>query len=342
MARTFEGGWWNLARGALLAAGLAVVAGCELQELTLAEPPADVVVAEGLVQVGLPVGGFGGLGSTSIDRISVLLHRTVQGADGRNEPVPGALVQITRSDGATFRLRELVESSPCVSSTPLNGTGTCYLLGPPDLLGEPRLRPGDRLDLEVVTLSGEILRSTSTVPGAFSFVGLENQESCAVTADESFPLVWGVSEGAWAYVGETQIYGLADALEPRGIEVDIDPLFLVGLAISSTDTVIAYPAEFGVFDRFDLDRDVAVALQQGLPPGTRAEVTLSAVDRNFVNWVRGGNFNPSGTVRIPSVTGDGTGFFGTSVTQWVELRAFVDPPAGGELGGQRVCPVVTP
>lgn len=317
---------------------MAALSGCELQELTLAEPPVDVVVVEGFVQVGLPVGGFGGLGSNSIDRISVLLHRTVQGDEGLNEPVPGALVQVTRSDGATFRLRELVEPSPCVSSTPLNGTGTCYVLGPPDLLSEPRLRPGDQLELEVVTLAGEVMRSISAVPGDFSFVGLENEESCTVTADRPFPMVWNESEGAWAYVGETQIYGLADALAPRGIEVEIDPLFLVGLAISSADTVISFPAEFGVFDRFDLDRDVAVALQQGLPPGTRAEVTMSAVDRNYVNWVRGGNFNPSGTVRVPSVTGDGTGFFGTSVTRWVELRAFVDP----STGGQRVCPVVEP
>lgn len=38
---------------------------------------------------------------------------------------------------------------------------------------------------------------------------------------------------------------------------------------------------------------------------------IAAGDRNYVNWLRGGRFNPSGMIRVPSVHGDGTGVFGS-------------------------------
>lgn len=309
------------------------LSGCELQEITLAEPPVDVVVVEALVQLGIP-GGFAA--TTSIDQVVVLLHRTVQGADGLNEPVPGALVQVTAPDGAQFRLRELLDPSGCVSSTPLDGTGTCYRVGGDVWIGGSTIEPGDTLDLEVITLEGEVMRASSIVPGDFSFMGPHNEEACVIPSDVPFSMTWSESPGAWAYISETQIYGLRAALEPRGIDVEVDPLFLLGLSVSAADTTINFPSEFGVFDRFDLDRDVAVVLQQGLPPATWAEVTVTAVDRNYVNWVRGGNFNPSGTVRIPSVTGDGTGYFGTSLTRWVEF--LVNPAPQGGIYQARRCP----
>ncbi|NIR36178.1 MAG: hypothetical protein GWN02_08535, partial [Gemmatimonadetes bacterium] len=92
-----------------------------------------------------------------------------------------------------------------------------------------------------------------------------------------------------------------------------DPLYLLGLSVSVADTTITFPSEFGVFNRLDLDQDVAVRLQRGLPAGVSAEVTITAVDRNYVNWARGGSFNPSGQVRVPSLRGDGTGVFGSTV-----------------------------
>lgn len=42
---------------------------------------------------------------------------------------------------------------------------------------------------------------------------------------------------------------------------------------------------------------------------------MAAGDRNYVNWVRGGNFNPSGQVRVPSIVGDGTGVFASLVSR---------------------------
>jgi hypothetical protein len=233
-------------------------------------------------------------------------------------------------------LRELLDPSGCVSSTPLAGTATCYVLGDEVLAGAPTIQAGDALDLEVITLRGEVMRASSVVPGDFGFVGPHNEEACVIPSDVPFGMTWTESPGAWAYVAETQIYGLRAALEPRGIEVEVDPLFLLGLAVSAADTTISFPNEFGVFDRFDLGREVAVVLQEGLPASTWAEVTVTAVDRNYVNWVRGGNFNPSGTVRIPSVTGDGTGYFGTSVTRWIEF--LVNPAPQGGVYQARRCP----
>ncbi|HLM67787.1 MAG TPA: hypothetical protein VK358_09680, partial [Longimicrobium sp.] len=61
----------------------------------------------------------------------------------------------------------------------------------------------------------------------------------------------------------------------------------------------------------DFNQDLLRALQGGLPDKTAATVVVAAADRNFVNGVRGGNFNPSGQVRISSIVGDGVGVFGS-------------------------------
>ena len=53
------------------------------------------------------------------------------------------------------------------------------------------------------------------------------------------------------------------------------------------DTTVVFPTEFGVFERFDLDGDLALAVSEGLPAGTYADVTIGALDRNWANWVRG-------------------------------------------------------
>lgn len=120
---------------------------------------------------------------------------------------------------------------------------------------------------------------------------------------------------------------LTAALQDTEIEVEKDPLLLLGLSISESDTTIVFPSEFGLFDRFDLDRDLALLLQTGLPFGTQAGVIVSAVDRSYVNWVRGGNFNPSGEVRVPSLQGDGTGVFGSIVRRRFDVDVGLEFPA---------------
>jgi hypothetical protein len=183
------------------------------------------------------------------------------------------------------------------------------------------------------------------VPGDFRIPGApaEPGGTCQLPGGTSLELSWTTAAGAWSYVNETTIEGLAEALAPAGIEVDPedDPLYLLGLSISAADTTIVFPGEFGLFDRFDLDQDLAVVLQEGLPAPARAQVTVAATDRNYVNWVRGGSFNPSGQVRVPSVRGDGTGVFGSAVVRGFRVIAAAPgaaydrpscpgaPPAGG-------------
>jgi hypothetical protein len=90
-----------------------------------------------------------------------------------------------------------------------------------------------------------------------------------------------------------------------------------------------FPTDYGLFDRFDEDKHaVLLAIRDGLPVNVRAEVIVAAADNNYVNWVRGSNFNPSGLVRISSIQGDGTGVFGSLVPRDGEMRT---GPGGGNL-----------
>lgn len=308
-----------------VAALAATLAGCELQEVVIVEV-SDVVVAEVHVQVGGP--GFGA------DRIHAFLHRTVGGDGPGYQPVPGAVVTVTRDDGLVLDVPELPPDSieRCASSTPVGGTGTCYRLA--GAAASP-IGPGDRLQVRVDLPGGGVLTSATTVPGDFRLTGLPDGVRCLLPAATPLTVTWSGSEGAWAYVHETLIRRLGDALAPRGIAVE-DPLYLLGLSVSASDTTVVFPGEFGLFNRFELDRDLAAVLQQGLPPATSATVMITAVDRNYVNWARGGNFNPSGLVKIPSVQGDGTGVFGSSVVR--ELEVAVDPAPTGESYGYPPCP----
>jgi len=280
----------------------AVSAGCELEEITLIEAE-DVVVAEVYVQVSATRNGD--------SRVTAWLHRTLGAGAPSSRPVPGADVLVTDEHGFSLELAE-AEERTCVWATPVEGTGTCYTTTA-EFAG--RIRPGDALEVEITLPGGGVLRGNSTVPGDFRLLTPAGEGTCAVEPRSPLEVRWTGSAGARAYVNETLISGLRAALEPRGIEVERDPLYLLGLSISSSDTTIVFPGEFGVFERFDLDQALALALQDGLPEGTEADVTITATDRNYVNWVRGGNFNPSGPVRIPSLRGDGTGVFATSVSR---------------------------
>jgi hypothetical protein len=300
------------ARTGRLALGLALASSgaCTLTEITTTEAE-DVVVVEALLQHrdGADV-------VPTPSRISVFLHRTVQGEGGLSEPVDGAEVRVARADGTVIDLFPAARNE-CVVSTPINGTGSCYLSGPAETQA---IEPGERLELTVATSRGEVMEAVSVLPGDFELATTEVGGTCSVEPDRPLEVVWSSAAGAWTYVNEIEIRGLREALPELG-DVEIpDPLVLLGLSVSAIDTTIVAPNEFGVFDRFDLDQPLAVALQKGLPAGSRARVSISAVDRNYVNWVRGGGFNPSGQVRIPSVRGDGTGFFGTGLVRTFAMR----------------------
>lgn len=289
-----------------LAAG--VTLGCELEEVALVEAQ-DVVVAEILLQLSDDEGRS--------DHLTAFLHRTLAGGTGASRPVSGARVTVRRVDGLEVEMAETALET-CVVTLPVDGQGTC-LWAPPETAG--RFRPGERLEVEVSLGDGGRLVGALNVPGSFDLLLESLGQRCSVEPEVPLEIRWTQSVGASVYVNETLIYGLGDALAGQGIEVDEDPLYLLGLSASAKDTTIVFPGEFGIFDRFDLDQGLALALQRGLPAGAEADVSIAAAEDNYVNWVRGGNFNPSGQVRIPSLRGDGTGMFGAVVVRGIHIVA---------------------
>lgn len=305
-----------------LCLALVLSAGCELQESTIVDVE-DVVVAEVYVELGQ--GLFGQ------NRVIAFLHRTVGGLAPGFSEVPGARIALIRADGSTFEFAE-ASIQTCAATLPVEGTGSCYWLAP---ALSAQINPGDPLELTIALPGGGVLRSATVVPGDFGVIGIAEGAQCVLPPETTMEVMWSTSQGAWAYINETAISGIQAALVPLGIEVDADPLVLLGLSVSASDTTITFPGEFGIFNRFELDQALANSLQEGLPAGTRARITISAADRNYVNWVRGGNFNPSGQVRVPSMVGDGTGVFAAAVTRTFEV--VVNPDSHGGLYSVPAC-----
>jgi hypothetical protein len=276
-------------------------------------PAEDVVVAEALVQLREDLDG---------QRILVFLHRTVSGE--RSVAVPGASVVVTGPRGLELVLPETTPNE-CVAATPdIVPAGTCYYVEADQGLG---LEPGDRLELSIETAAGEALVSATTIPAEHEIVTATGRW-CWALPDTQVEIVWTSSSDAWAYFAEALVNDLDDALQEEGIVVETDPFYLTGISVSASDTTIGFPAEFGVFDRADIDTDLALRLQLGIPEGVVSDVAITAVDRNYTNWVRGGNFNPSGQVRIPSVRGEGTGYFGSTVVRAIQVLSIdLDQPS---------------
>ena len=304
----------RLGRSLLLAVTvplLAAMAACDLTSSVEIEPE-DVIVVEAYLRADAGLQ-------------KVFLYRTLP-AGGGSLAVDDATVEITgpNLNGGELRveLQPVNDATPCAVTDQLSGgaIGTCYMAL---LLPEP----GFTYTLRVTTSDGRELMGTTTVPGAFELrqPAIHDDrrdpvpDSCVVLPDEQLELVWTQSEGARSYLIAVGLTDLAEGLAARGVADPPDELDLTGLAVGQADTTIVFPSEVGVFDRFSLERDVALALQQGLPTGASADIVIAAGDQNYVNWVRGGNFNPSGQVRVPSITGDGTGAFGSLVTDRVTI-----------------------
>ncbi len=282
-------------------------AGCELQEVTIARPEA-LLVAEVYLMVG-----------DEDDQVTAFLHSTLGSADQAN--LTAATVRLTVGDTLSISLLPFPSQECLLEELADVVEGVCFSAGP-DV--EDLVAPGDRVEVEITLPDGRELRGATVLPRDIRFLRPAGTRICALPQGRSLPLAWNRSEGAWAYAAETTIWGLRDALAGQGITVEADSVALLGLAISESDTTIVFPGEFGVFTRFELDREVALALQGGLPRGVAADVAVAALDRNYVNWVRGGNFNPSGAVRVPSLVGDGTGVIASVVRRVVRVLG-MDP-----------------
>jgi hypothetical protein len=276
-----------------------VTSACELTEVVLADVE-DTVVAEVLVQVREDRG-------PGVPAATALLHRT----SGDPAGVPGASVVIRSPRGTTTLFRG--GAGQCTWSGPQSYGTTCYRSS--DQAG---FLPGEALEVEIGLPDGGRLEGSLQVPGDFrllSAFAAHASRPCLLQPESTFELRWSRSEGAWAYVAETALENFRNGLARRGIQVPVDYLYLLGLATSAADTTIVFPTEFGLIERLNTDRDLLVALQGGLPEAAFGLVSITAVERNYTNWARGGTFNPSGQVRLPSLRGDGTGFFGAAVVR---------------------------
>ena len=260
------------------------------------------------------------------NEIRAFLHRTV----GTRESVADlfdARITVRRSDGLSFLVPGAAVED-CVETAPLLEPGACFLI---DDSTTTVLSPGDVFEIEIVLADGGLISGATQVPGRFD---LAYPETCRLPPDVLMDVRWSRSDRAWAYLNETSIRDLPAALEPEGIQVEDDPLYLLGLSVSDSDTSIVFPSQFGVFNRLDLDQDVAVRLQRGLPAGSRAQLSITAVDGNYVNWARGGNFNPSGQVRISSLRGAGIGVFGATYGHSFQVLSRTTPlPSGVDCPG---------
>jgi hypothetical protein len=271
------------------------VAACTLTEVTLADP-AELVVAEIVLRAGE---------STQ----EAFLHRTL--TDGGVLAESGARIVVTNARGEEMIFSE---ASPqlCLDDAPEDATiGTCYSARN---LPFPILQSSTysvRIDLA----GGGTLTGQTTVPGDFSIL-TPAPLMCHLDADRTIEIRWTRSDGSWVYVSETKIAGLRAALSKRGVTLEDEPARFLGLSISADDTTLLFPSELGLFDRADPAlADALLSIRDGLPADVSAEFVVAAADRNYVNWVRGGQFNPSGIVQVPSLQGAGTGVFGSIVLE---------------------------
>lgn len=269
-----------------------MLAACDLQEITVAESD-DFVVAEITLRAG--------------DTVQyAFLHRTLQ--TGSSGAVDGAVVEVTDASGAVLPFAK-TDQADCLSDDITNAAGTCYASTRADY----SIKPGQTYSLRIRLPDGGVMTSVTRVPSGFQLTR-PTVPVCSLAPNTVLPIAWTVSDDAWVYVSETLLNNLTPALSAQGITLDEDPLLLFGLSFSNQDTTILFPTQFGLFQRFDEGLTAAlIAIQRGLPPGVVADVTVAAADRNYVNWERGGNFNPSGLIRVASVRGAGTGTFGSIV-----------------------------
>jgi hypothetical protein len=300
-----------LAALVLLAAG-----GCELAEITI---PAgeDLLIVESILDASKEVQ-------------SLLLHRTLNGRLVGGEE--GARVVVRRGDGLEV-IFSAAPASTCIELDPAHAAGrdsvevraTCYL-SPAD--AGRWVAPGESYELLVETTAGERLQGRTTLPGAYVPRGLSPAAArpmgevgrCVLPPDSALTLHWSRSAGAVAYMTQMRIEGLPEALAGSGIPGIPEVVELYGVSISERDTSIVAPTHLGVMELGKYDRELMLAIRDGFPEGVQVRLTIGAMDRNFVNAVRGDAIHPSGRLRVTSITGDGVGIFGALLPYALEVE----------------------
>lgn len=311
----------KIASAALAAAVSAASWGCELVEVEAA-PPDDVVVAEAVVLLVADSGGGSGFSMS----VSALLHRTRR--DAAADPVDGATVRVAGQDGRTVMLLPAPRVERCGLDS-LNWDwardmygASCYRAAE----SEPLFAPGDKLALEVVLAGGGVLKGASQIPSPFAMPDLRLAGGvCGMRPETHQRIDWTEAGGAWAYKNEAQITGYDPG---KGTGYRPDSLHLELLAIGRDETGLVFPRAFGLAEYVEgtYDRELITRLRSGLPDGASAALSVTAIDRNWMNWTRNSGITFSGVVRTPSVFGDGTGAFATGVQRRFEVTV------GGDTG----------
>ena len=283
------------------------LAACELTEVTIVDF-SEVLVVEAYATVAE---------DPSNNSLRIFMHGAAPGSSPGSQTFDDVRVAVV-DGGGVEALLPLASIEECAAIRPEGATGSCFAA---DQGLAATYEAGEMLTLDVRLPDGRALSGSTTIPGSFEVAGAA--DVCLVPPDTRLSLRWTRSADARAYASEALILGLPEALASEGIDAP-DTLYLVGLSISESDTTISFPDQFGVFDRFDLERDLSVRLQSGIPEGVLSEVAITALDQNQTNWLRGGNFNPSGAVRVPSLSGDGSGVFGSAVTRRFTVRSSAD------------------
>ena len=295
---------------ALLLAG-----GCELAEVEIERAP-DLVVAG--VTIVLTVDPL----NPSQAQMSALALVTRNRRENSYEE-PGATVRIVGESGRSLTLREAPDPlSTCVTRLSDGNrppAGSCYVASAPATF----FLPGEQLTLLVRLADGSLLRGDSRIPGVFTPSGLSLKDGrCRLNPDTSYRFEWARAAGSWAYVAESKLAGLGE-LWPND-----EPLYLPVTVPSTDATELVFPRDF-LFELVDLQRwELHRVLRVGLPEGATAEVAVGAVDRNWATWIRNGRIDLTGEARIPSVFGDGTGWFGTAVRWKVSMESRAEHVAG--------------
>jgi hypothetical protein len=246
------------------------------------------------------------------------LHRSLGVSDdSAAQAVPNARIEVSSASGAVFSFNSAPDSVCVVPRSDSRGIiqGSCYRA-----TTQATILPGQTYSLRIQLADGGVMVGTTHVPGDFTLIR-PIVATCALAANQTLPIQWTRSDSAWVYESEATLRGIRALLANQGVKVKDDPWRLYGLSASSSDTVVIFPRDLGLFQRFDENQTLAlIAIEGGLPSGTIADVIIGSADRNYVNWERGGDFNPSGQVRVASIRGAGSGVFASMVTKSFRVR----------------------
>ncbi len=292
---------------------LFVLGGCQLTDVEIVPSP-ELVVATVTAVLTLDDPVRPAEAEMSVVALITRSHRSLP------FEMAGATVRITGEHGQSVLLEEVPDpQSTCLTNRV--PSGSCYV----GRVWPSHFAPGEQLSLQVALPGGGLLEGASRLPGFFAPSELSLRDGrCRLEPDTGYRFSWPAVHGARAFIAEARLAGLGE-LWSRD-----DPLYLPVTLRGSHHTDVIFPRDF-LYELIEREEwELQSVLHMGLPEGASADVTIGAIDRNWANWIRFRR-RLEGQVRVPSVFGDGTGWFGTAVSWKVGLESReADPQAGDD------------